>query len=80
MYNGMSVYRGVITYTDGSQIYARIPALAGNETALQISTNVINPRVSIGDQVVVAVEDDKAYNIHVVSSSPAVIAQDGGSA
>lgn len=80
MYNGMKVYRGVISYTDGSTIYAHIPALAGSETALKISTNVITPRVSIGDQVVVAVEDDKAYNIHVVSSTPAQLMVDGGSA
>lgn len=80
MYKGMDIYRGVISYTDGSKIYAHIPALAGNETAVRISTNVINPRVNVGDQVVVAVEDDKAYNIHVVSSTPAQLMVDGGSA
>lgn len=80
MYNGMDIYRGVVSYYDEFSVYVQIPALAGNGVPLKISKAVSDPRVSVGDQVIVAVEDDKAYNIHVMSGIPATIAQDGGSA
>lgn len=80
MYNGMTVYRGVVSYYDDNSIYVYIPALAGNGVPLKLSKIVSDPRVNVGDQVIVAVEDDKAYNIHVISGIPARLAIDGGSA
>lgn len=76
----MGVYRGLVSYYDEDSIYVYIPALAGSGVPLKVSKAISDPRVSVGDQVIVAVEDDKAYNIHVMSGIPATIAQDGGSA
>lgn len=80
MYNGMSVYRGVISYRDDKNIYAYVPALTGSNVPMKVSTSVIDPDVVVGEQVILAVEDDKAYNIHVLSRPPGIMAQDGGSA
>lgn len=77
MYDGMKVYRGVISYADGSSAYALIPALSGSEIPVKISDIIGLPSVQVGQQVVLAVEDDKAYNVHVISGSPGI---DGGSA
>lgn len=77
MYSGMSIYRGVISISDTTGVYALIPALTGSEISVKISDIIGLPSVQVGQQVVLAVEDDKAYNVHVISGSPGI---DGGSA
>lgn len=66
MYNGMQLYRGVISYVDETTTYALIPAFTGSELPMKLSNVLGTPTVSVGDQVVLAVEDSKAYNIHIV--------------
>jgi Fe-S cluster assembly scaffold protein SufB len=77
MYNGMKVYRGVVSYSGNDGVYAYVPALVGSDIPVKISDIIVTPSVQIGQQVLVAVEDDKAYNVHIISGSPEV---DGGSA
>ena len=76
MYDGMKLYRGVISYSAGTSIYVQIPALLGTTVSLPVSTIINTPAVVTGDQVIVAVEDSKASNVHVVTGS----GMDGGSA
>lgn len=77
MYDGMRLYRGVVSHSDSTGVYALIPALLGTGIPVKISDIIGVPSVQIGQQVILAVEDDKAYNVHIVSGSPGI---DGGSA
>jgi hypothetical protein len=77
MYNGMSIYRGVVSAANNTGTYALIPALTGSEIPIKISDIMGVPGAQVGQQVVIAVEDDKAYNVHILSGSGSV---DGGSA
>ena len=76
MYDGMKIYRGVVSYSAGTSIYVQIPALLGTTVSLPVATIINAPTVSTGDQVLVAVEDSKMSNVHIVSGSGI----DGGSA
>lgn len=78
MYNGMSLYRGVISYSDSKSTYAYAPALTGNEIPLKVSSTFGASVMPVGTQVILAVEDDKAYNVHVILKASSGI--DGGSA
>ena len=78
MYDGMQLYRGVVSYSAGTSIYVQIPALLGTTVSLPVSTIINTPVVSVGDQVIVAVEDSKVSNVHVVAGFGSNI--DGGSA
>lgn len=78
MYKGMSVYRGVISYSDGDTTYAYAPALTGNDIPLKVSNTFGNASFRVGSQVLLAIEDDKAYNVHIIRSGSGSI--DGGSA
>lgn len=80
MYSGMSIYRGVVSYADSTSVYALIPALTGSELPVKISDIIGLPSVSVGQQVVLAVEDDKAYNVHIIAFEPGDLVIDGGSA
>lgn len=74
MYNGMQVYRAVVTAassTTGS-LYVSIPSVLGTSTSIAVST-IGRAAVSgvwtvpdVGDQVVVAVEDDKFSNVFLL--------------
>lgn len=82
MYNGMSLYRGVISYSDSKDTYAYAPALTGNEIPLKLSKTFGAASLPVGTQVILAVEDDKAYNVHVILKASGGISGgiDGGSA
>jgi len=69
MYDGMKLYRGVVSYSAGTSIYVQIPALLGTTVSLPVSTIINTPAVFTGDQVIVAVEDSKVSNVHIVSGS-----------
>jgi hypothetical protein len=74
MYNGMQIYRAVVTAassTTGS-LYVSIPSVLGTTTSIAVST-IGRAAVSgvwavpdVGDQVLVAVEDDKFSNIFLL--------------
>lgn len=80
MYDGMKLYRGVVSYSAGTSIYVQIPALLGTTVSLPVSTIINTPVVSAGDQVIVAVEDSKVSNVHVVAGFGSGSNIDGGSA
>lgn len=80
MYDGMHLYRGVVSYADSSAVYVVIPAFTGNSLPMKISDIMGVPNIEVGDQVVVAVEDSKAYNIHIISSNNEQTVVNGGSA
>lgn len=82
MYKGMSLYRGVISYSDSKATYAYAPALTGSEVPLKLSNTFGTPIIPVGTQVILAVEDDKAYNVHVILKSSGGVSGgiDGGSA
>jgi hypothetical protein len=73
----MSIYRGVIAVSDITGVQALIPALTGSELPIKISDIIGLPNVTVGQQVVIAVEDDKAYNVHIIAGAGST---DGGSA
>jgi hypothetical protein len=74
MYNGMQIYRAVVTAassTTGS-LYVSIPSALGTTTSIAVST-IGRAAVSgvwtvpdVGDQVLVAVEDDKFSNVFLL--------------
>lgn len=77
MYDGMRTYRAVVSYSAGSSTYVKIPSLLGESLSVPISTNVGSVSVNVGDQVLVAVEDEKLSNIYIIKTYGSV---DGGSA
>ncbi len=81
MYDGMRVYRAIVSYSSNDSVYVKIPALLGNSVSVQLSNNISYGTLGTGDQVLVAVEDEKVSNIHVVNSGySAANNLDGGSA
>lgn len=81
MYDGMCVYRAVVAYSSNDAVYVKIPSLLGNAVSVQLSRNISYGPLTTGDQVLVAVEDEKVSNIHIVNSGYSAIAGlDGGSA
>jgi len=80
MYDGMKIYRGVVSYSAGTSIYVQIPSLLGTTVSLPVSTIINTPTVTTGDQVIVAVEDSKMSNVHVVAGFESGFGMDGGSA
>jgi len=66
MYSGMALYRGVVSYSDGVTTYAYAPALTGNEVPLKLSNTFGTQSIPVGSQVILAVEDNKVYNVHVI--------------
>jgi hypothetical protein len=80
MYDGMKIYRGVVSYSAGTSIYVQIPALLGTTVSLPVATIINTPAVSTGDQVIVAVEDSKMSNVHIISGPGPGSGIDGGSA
>ena len=80
MYDGMKIYRGVVSYSAGTSIYVQIPALLGTTVSLPVAAIINTPSVSTGDQVIVAIEDSKMSNVHIVSGPSSGSGIDGGSA
>ena len=80
MYDGMKIYRGVVSYSAGTSVYVQIPSLLGTTVSLPVSTIINTPTVATGDQVLVAVEDSKVSNVHIVSVPGSGSGIDGGSA
>ena len=74
MYNGMQVYRAVVTSSSSTtgSLYVSIPSVLGTTTSIAVST-IGRAAVSgvwtvpdVGDQVLVAVEDDKFSNVFLL--------------
>ena len=74
MYSGMQVYRAVVTASSSTtgSLYVSIPSVLGTTTSIAVST-IGRAAVSgvwtvpdVGDQVVVAVEDDKFSNVFLL--------------
>lgn len=78
MYDGMALYRAVVASASSTtgEITVRIPAALGSKAVLPISTigrSAVSPGVwnvpNVGDQVIVAVEDERFSNIFLVPIS-----------
>lgn len=75
MYDGMKLYRAVVAASSPSTgaVYVSIPSVLGPTTTIGVSTigrgpvNGVWEVPSVGDQVVVAVEDDKFSNIYLIT-------------
>ena len=75
MYDGMKLYRAVVTSSASATgaVYVSIPSVLGPTTTIGVSTIGRGPVggvwevPSVGDQVVVAVEDDKFSNIYLIT-------------
>lgn len=74
MYNGMQVYRAVVTASSSTtgSLYVSIPSVLGTSTSIAVST-IGRAAVAgvwtvpdVGEQVVVAVEDDKFSNVFLL--------------
>jgi len=74
MYSGMQVYRALVTASSSTtgSIYVSIPSVLGTTTSIAVST-IGRAAVAgvwtvpdVGDQVLVAVEDDKFSNIFIL--------------
>jgi hypothetical protein len=74
MYDGMNLYRGIVTYSSAStgDVMVKIPAVLGDSEVIAVSKLGRVPasgswRVpAISTQVVVAVEDDRFSNVYLV--------------
>jgi phage baseplate assembly protein gpV len=83
MYNGMQIYRAVVTASSSTtgSLYVSIPSVLGTSTSIAVST-IGRAAVSgvwavpnVGEQVLVAVEDDKFSNVFLLYPvEPPVIA------
>jgi microcystin-dependent protein len=87
MYDGMNLYRAVVSYASATtgDIRVRIPAILGPTEVLPISKigrAAVNGTWEVpllGSQVVVAIEDDRFSNVYMVYPNLAVIqAAEGG--
>lgn len=73
-YQGMSIYRALVSYSSSSsgEIQVKIPALLGEVASLSISKigrGQIDgswPVPAVGDQVIVAIEDDRFSNVYII--------------
>lgn len=78
MYDGMKLYRAVVAASSPSTgaVYVSIPSVLGPTTTIGVSTIGRGPVggvwavPSVGDQVVVAVEDDKFSNLYLAYPAP----------
>lgn len=77
MYDGMNLYRAVVSYSSAStgDIQVKIPSVLGSTEVVpicKIGRSAVNDTWSVplvGSQVVVAVEDDRFSNVYVVYPS-----------
>lgn len=78
MYDGMKLYRAVVTSSASATgaVYVSMPSVLGATTSIGVSligrasVNGVWTVPSVGDQVVVAVEDDKFSNVYLVYPAP----------
>jgi microcystin-dependent protein len=86
MYEGMNLYRAVVSYVSATtgDINVRIPAILGPTEVLPVSKigrAAVNGTWEVpllGSQVVVAIEDDRFSNVYMVYPNLAVIQAAGG--
>ena len=88
MYDGMNLYRAVVSYSSAAtgDIQVRIPAVLGNNEVISVSKigrgdiDGVWQVPIVGSQVVVAVEDDRFSNIYMVYPNLALLqgTGDGG--
>ena len=86
MYDGMNLYRAVVSYASATtgDISVRIPAILGPTEVLPVSKigrAAVNGTWEVpllGSQVVVAIEDDRFSNVYMVYPNLAVIQAAGG--
>jgi len=77
MYNGMQMYRAIVTASSSTtgSIYVAIPSVLGANTSIAISTIGRSEKGNgwnvpdVGDQIIVAVEDDKFSNVFWLKTS-----------
>lgn len=70
----MSIHRAVVSYASSStgEIQVKVPSILGESASLSISkigrssAGGVWPVPAVGDQVLVAVEDDKFSNIYII--------------
>ena len=73
-YTGMKLYRALVSYSSSTtgEIQVKVPSLLGESASLSISKVGRDsaggswPVPSIGDQVIVAVEDDRFSNVYLI--------------
>jgi hypothetical protein len=74
MYDGMKIYKAIVTASSPSSgsVYVSIPSALGANISISVSTigrsavNGVWKVPAVGDQVVVAVEDDKFSNVYLM--------------
>lgn len=74
MYDGMKIYKAIVTASSSSSgsVYVSIPSALGANISISVSTigrsavNGVWKVPAVGDQVVVAVEDDKFSNVYLM--------------
>ena len=73
-YDGMSIYRALVSYSSSStgEIQVKIPSILGQSSSLSVSrvgrkkVGQSWPVPDVGDQVLVAIEDDRFSNIYII--------------
>jgi hypothetical protein len=73
-YTGMHIYRALVSYSSSStgEIQVKVPVLLGESASLSISkigrfsSGGSWPVPAVGDQVIVAIEDDKFSNVYLI--------------
>lgn len=73
-YHGMSIYRALVSYASSSngEIQVKIPSVLGSGSVLSVSkmgrepVGGIWPVPDVGEQVLVAVEDDRFSNVYII--------------
>lgn len=73
-YLGMKMYRASVSYSSSStgEIQVKIPSILGDSASLSISrigrqaVGGVWPVPNIGEQVIVAIEDDRFSNIYII--------------
>jgi hypothetical protein len=73
-YLGMHIYRALVSYASSStgEIQVKIPSVLGSGSAISVSKVGRSevggswPVPSVGDQVIVAVEDDRFSSVYII--------------
>jgi hypothetical protein len=74
VYDGMKVYRALVSYAASTtgEIQVKIPSILGSGASISISKIGRKPSggswpvPTVGDQVLVAVEDDRFSNVYII--------------
>jgi hypothetical protein len=73
-YYGMTIYRALVSYASASsgEIQIKIPSVLGSGAAISVSkvgrskVGETWPVPNVGDQVIVAVEDDRFSSVYII--------------